>query len=133
MIGGMETVKSLAFMLVLGAPVTALFVLWLTVAIRSSTSRLRPVTRTTFRVLMYVPAGVCASVSLATLGLWLWSWRYIESFDDPTLEPQPSWIDPTIDIGLAATSVSFALAVLVAGVTRMSTRVPLIQQSSSTF
>jgi hypothetical protein len=38
-------------------------------------------------------------VSFATHGLWLWSWRYFESLDDPTAKPMPSWIGPTIDLG----------------------------------
>jgi hypothetical protein len=37
--------------------------------------------------LAYVAAGGYWSVSLATLGSWTWSWRYFESFDDPTAEP----------------------------------------------
>lgn len=128
MIEGMETVYSLAFMLVLASPVTALFVLWLAVVTRSSKSPLRPVTRTTLRALMHVAAGACAVVSVATLGLWSWSWRYFESFEDPTAEPMPSWIDPTIDLGIGVTGVSLALAFLVAGVARTLTRVPTIQQ-----
>jgi hypothetical protein len=33
----------------------------------------------------------------------------------------PSWIDPTIDLGIGATGISLAFAVLAAGVAMMST------------
>jgi hypothetical protein len=71
-------------------------------------------------------------VSFATLGLWLWSWRYFESRDNPTAAPMPSWIDPTIDLGIGATGISLALAVLVASVAITSTRLAGFQPSSRT-
>lgn len=130
MIERMETLYGLAFVLVLASPVTALLVIWLAVVARSLTSLLRPVSRAAVRALAYVAAGGYSLVSLATLGLWIWSWRYFESFDDPTAEPMPSWVDPTIDLGIAVTGISLAFAVLVAGVVTTATRVPGFQPSS---
>jgi len=129
----METLYGLAFVLVLASPLTVLVVLCLAVVARTSTSSLKPVSRTTVRALVYVAAGGCAVVSFATLGLWLWSWRYFESLDDPTAAPMPSWIDPTIDLGIGATGISLALAVLVAAVAITSTRLAGFQPSSRTL
>lgn len=122
-VGGMETLYGFSFMLVLASPVTAIILLFLVVVIRSSTSSMRPITRATVRTSTYVAAGGYALVSLATLGLWSWSWRYFDSFDDPMAEPMPSWIDPTIDLGIGVTGISFVLAALVAGVATIWARV----------
>ena len=123
MIEDVETLYGWTFALVLASPVTVLFVLGLAVVARSSTKSLRPISRIALRALVYVSAGAFAMISLATLGLWLWSWRYFESLDDPTATPMPSWIDPTIDLGIGATGISLALAILAAGAAMMSTMV----------
>jgi hypothetical protein len=120
MIEDMETLYGWTFALVLASPVTVLFVLGLAVVTRSSTKSLSPISRIAVRALVYVSAGAFAMITFATLGLWLWSWRYFESLDDPTATPVPSWIDPTIDLGIGATGISFVLALLAAGLAMTS-------------